>query len=221
MAAEISKVENQKSKINVRAIVLAAGESRRMGRPKMSLPYRESTIIRTVVDVLESSDAIGVIVVLGGNHAEIRPLLEGTAARITVNPNPERGMLSSAQWALAENDTDAEAFLFALGDQPQIQSGTVDALIAAAERSDKGILIPTQAGRRGHPILIRCSYRAAILNLPDSVGLNALIHAHPQDVEEVPVDSPEIHEDIDTPEDYEEAVNGMSPASSASARSNT
>ncbi len=191
--------------MRVSAIVLAAGESRRMGRAKMTLPFGESTILETVIRALEQSEIHGVTVVLGRNWQEAYPAIQHLDAEVVVNPRPERGMLSSAQWGLAHLRDDVDAFLFALGDQPQIQPETVNALIRASAECDRGIFLPTYEGKRGHPLLVKSHHKQAILNLSDSGGLNQLLEQNPLEIREVPSDSESVLHDIDTPEDYRQA----------------
>ena len=196
----------QQSSSRVSAIVLAAGESRRMGRAKQILPFGDSTILGTVLAALAASEVDGVTVVLGRNWQEVYPTIESLDVEVVVNPRPERGMLSSAQWGLGQLRDDADSFLFVLGDQPQIQQETVDRLIQRAGESERGIALPTHGGRRGHPLLVDARHKRAILALPLSGGLNQLLEAHPGDIEEVPVESASVLIDIDTPEEYEEAM---------------
>jgi len=197
--------------VRVSAIVLAAGESRRMGRAKMTLPFGESTILETVIRALEDSEIDGVTVVLGRNWPEVYPAIQHLDAEVVVNPRPERGMLSSAQWGLGHLRDDVDAFLFALGDQPQLLSGTVNALIRAATESDHGIFLPTHEGKRGHPLLVKSRHKQAILNLSESGGLNQLLDQNPSDIREVPRDSETVLHDIDTPEDYSRARSAPGP----------
>ncbi len=192
--------------MRVGAIVLAAGESRRMGRVKATLPYGDSTVLETILKALEASAVDAVTVVLGRNWEQVYAAIEDLDVEVFVNPRPERGMLSSAQWALGQLRDDLDGFLFVLGDQPQIRTETVNALLAAAERSRHGILLPTFEGKRGHPLLLRANYKEEILHLPHTVALNALLQAHPDDVEEVPVSSATGLKDIDTPEEYAQAL---------------
>ncbi len=179
-----------------------------MGRTKATLPYGDSTILETVIAALMASGVDAVTVVLGRNWEEVYPAIEGLDVEVFVNPRPDLGMLSSAQWALAQVRDDLDGFLFALGDQPQIRTEIVDRLLAAAAQSRRGILLPTFEGKHGHPLLVRARYKQEILALPHTVGLNALLLAHADDVEELPVEDPGILKDIDTPEEYEEEVRG-------------
>jgi molybdenum cofactor cytidylyltransferase len=192
--------------MKVAAIILAAGESRRMGRPKQTLPFGGSTILGNVVAALQVSRVRQITVVLGYHAAETRGALAGSDVSTTVNPAPERGMLSSAQWGLSQLSKDFDAYLFALGDQPHITRDVVDRLIEVVARSDRGIILPAYQGKRGHPLLVDAGYRDEILNLPLTGGLNQLLDAHPDDILLVPVETATIHEDIDTPEDYERAT---------------
>ena len=177
-----------------------------MGRPKMTLAYGESTILETVARAVEESDAQSVTVVLGHNWEHVYAAVQHLDAQIVVNPRPERGMLSSAQWGLAHVREDAEAILFALGDQPQILPSTINILIKAAAESECGIFLPTYQGKRGHPLLVKSRHKPSILGLSDSGGLNQLLDQNPQDISEVPVESATVLKDIDTPEEYDEAT---------------
>jgi molybdenum cofactor cytidylyltransferase len=207
--AELKQDNWEVKKMRTAAIILAAGSSERMGRPKLTMPYGDSNVLDTVIRTLQSCRIEGVTVVLGHNWEQVYDTIEKEDVEIFVNPRPEGGMLSSAQWALAQLRNDVEAILFALGDQPEITPSVVEALITKAERSEKGIFIPTYEGRRGHPVLFRERYKQEILDLPRTVGLNAIAHAHPEDVEEVSVDTPAVLLDIDTPEDYRQAIQRM------------
>src|SRR2546428_13979091 len=113
-------------RLQVSAIVLAAGRSSRMGRPKMTLPFGSSTILETVIEALEESEIRDVTVVLGHHWEQVYPVIQHRDVQVVVNPRPERGMLSSAQWGVAQLRDDSDAILFALGDQPQLQPETVN-----------------------------------------------------------------------------------------------
>jgi molybdenum cofactor cytidylyltransferase len=188
------------------AIVLAAGESRRMGTPKQLLPFGGKTILLTVVDRLLSSRADGVLVVLGCRAEEVRATLGDRPVRTLFNPDYARGMLTSVQAGVAALPPEATAALICLGDQPSVDPGVVDRVIEAQRRTGKGIVIPTFNGRRGHPALVGLRYRDEILALAGEPGLKAVMRGHPQDTVEVEVHRPEILDDIDTPEDYQKAL---------------
>ena len=185
------------------AIILAAGESKRMGSPKQILPFGDSTILGTVIQRLRESKIDRIVVVLGFHSYQITPAVRAHNVQVIVNPSPELGMLSSAQCALLHVEDEADAYLFALGDQPQIQPLVVNALIQAAEQSDRGIVLPICEGKRGHPLLVKSRHKTYILDLPLTGGLNQLLDLNQSDILEVEVESAAILQDIDTPEDYE------------------
>jgi len=203
------------------AVVLAAGESRRMGTQKLLLPFGDTTVIGAVVRSATDSCAERVLVVLGADldrvRAEIepeRPSGRTIEARrtagiaFTVNADYLSGMLSSIQAGFRALPPDAEAAVVMLGDQPFLSNRVVDAVIAAFRESGKGVVVPAFQGRRGHPVLVDMRYRDEVLGLDPADGLRRLMRAHPGDIEEVEVDDAGILRDLDTPEDYK----GVEPA---------
>jgi molybdenum cofactor cytidylyltransferase len=186
----------------ITAIVLAAGKSERMGRPKMLLPFGRKTLIETVLAGVRRSRIDDVIVVLGAHREAIEPVISKFAFRTVFNKDFEAGMLSSVLWGLREVPAAAQAFLVVLGDHPSPPASVIDRLIAAHERTGKGIVLPVYRGRRGHPSLIDTRYREEVTALDPSIGLRQLLRDHPDDVLEVSVRTPAVLSDIDSPEDY-------------------
>jgi len=184
------------------AIILAAGESKRMGRPKLILPFGEKTIIETVANNAIQSKVDGVLVVLGSNAEKIAEKMGDLPARTTVNPNFRQGMLSSIQWGFGSLPEDTRAALVMLGDQPLIPSSVMDKVMDAYNQSENGIVLPVYNKRRGHPILVDMKYRDEVKRISPDMGLRALVHNHADDILEVEVDAPGILKDIDTVEDY-------------------
>jgi molybdenum cofactor cytidylyltransferase len=184
-------------------VVLAAGESRRMGTPKQLLPFGERTILERVVDTLLTAGVGQVIVVLGHLADRVRIVLGDRPVQAVVNEAYRQGMLTSVKCGVQAIGMDHNAVLFALGDQPQIDSAVVREVIGAYRTGDAGIVIPCYSGKKGHPIIINLSrYREAIIDLPDSVGLNALVQEYADDVRLIDVATEDIIHDIDVPEDY-------------------
>jgi len=184
------------------AVVLAAGESRRMGTQKLLLPFGETTVVEAVVATARGSRADRVMVVLGSDADEVRKKLESSGAAFTINEDYARGMLSSVQAGFKALGGDAEAAVVMLGDQPFLPAKVVDAVIEAYRTSGKGIVIPVCRGRRGHPVLVDMKYRDEVLGLDPADGLRQLMRAHPGDIHDVGVDDANILRDMDTPEDY-------------------
>jgi molybdenum cofactor cytidylyltransferase len=111
-------------------------------------------------------------------------------------------MLSSIQVGFDALPPETTAVLINLGDQPLIPHTILDRLIEAYDQTHKGIILPVYQMRRGHPILIDMKYKEEALNLSPDIGLRALVHNHPDDIQEVEVNTPHILKDIDNPEDY-------------------
>jgi len=188
------------------AMVLAAGESRRMGRQKLLLPYGGTTVVEAVVRAALDSSVDETMVVLGADREAVRDALKSYPVTFAVNEDFRRGMLSSVQAGFRALPGGSEAAVVMLGDQPAVASRTIDELVQAFRKDDRGIVLPRYAGRRGHPVLVGTGYREEINGLDPEVGLRGLRQAHPEDVLEVEVSAPAPPEDMDVPDDYARAV---------------
>ena len=184
------------------AIVLAAGESRRMGCQKLLLPFGGKTVIGHVVDELLRSDIEAVYVVVGHQGNRIAEELSPRPITIVANPDYKRGMLSSVRCGLQALPQQCETVVVALGDQPAITSELVNDIVRASSSTDKQILVPTYQGKRGHPLLFSIHYCDEIMTSFDTVGLRGLLLAHPEDIFELSVSTPDVLSDMDYPEDY-------------------
>ena len=188
----------------IAAIVLAAGLSRRMGRPKLALPWRETTVIGQVVAVLEAAGVAEILVVTGGAHEEVEKALRGTPARPVFNPRFEASeMVDSLQMGLAELAPSIEATLVALGDQPQIQLTVVQAVIEAYTAQNAELVVPSFQMKRGHPWLVRRSLWPELSQLRPPETLRDFMSRHAADIAYIPVSTDTILRDLDTPDDYE------------------
>ena len=189
---------------DVAAIVLAAGQSRRMGTPKMVLPWGGSTVIGTVVRVLQEAGLRDVLVITGGAEAELNRVLSGTAARLVHNEGYRLGgMISSVQTGLlAAMPGTAQAAMIALGDQPQIQVEVVRMLLDRWRVQPSPVLLPSYQMRRGHPWLLRRDLWPAVLALGQDETLRDFLQRHTDSITYLPVDTPSVLQDLDTPEDY-------------------
>jgi molybdenum cofactor cytidylyltransferase len=184
------------------AVVLAAGESRRMGQPKLLLPYGDGTIIEMVVRNVASSRADRAVIVLGGNRREIEQKIRTVAMKRVVNRRYKEGMFSSIRRGLSALPASAGAAVFVLADQPDVPTSVIDLLIEAYRREKKGIVLPVFRKKRGHPLLLDLKYRREIEALSPDIGLRGLLRKHPDDILEVRVSSPAVLKDIDDPDDY-------------------
>lgn len=189
--------------MRVVGIVLAAGESRRMGRLKALLPFGTGTVIEQVLQPLLHAQLAAVVVVLGYRAADITAVIQHFPVQILYNPDYQQGMTTSVQVALRDITPLPDAYLLTLVDQPQLRPELIQQLVFAFAHTGKGMVIPTHHGKRGHPIILARRYRQEVLALGPRQGLNVVTRGHPDDTLEIPVDSDDILRDMDYQEDYE------------------
>jgi molybdenum cofactor cytidylyltransferase len=189
----------------VLAIVLAAGESRRMGVPKLNLPWGKLTVIGQVVHVLHAGAIAEIIVVTGGAKREVETALDGEPVRLVENPDyAVGGMLSSVQTGIkAALDGVSEAGLIVLGDQPQIRIEVVQQLLHRRETAQAKIIVPSYKMRRGHPWIIERSMWQAVLELQPRDSLRTFLSQRRDMIDYLAVDTESILLDLDTPLDYQ------------------
>jgi molybdenum cofactor cytidylyltransferase len=186
----------------ISAILLAAGESNRMGQPKQLMPFGQITIVERTIDNLLNSALSETIVVLGYKDEEIRKTIAGKPIKIAMNPDYQQGMSTSIIAGLKQVDKRARAVLIALSDQPFVDSQTINSLVEAFIANKRGIIIPVYQGRRGNPVIFAIKYKGELLNLKGDVGGREIITLHPDDVLEVAVNCEGVLLDIDTMENY-------------------
>ena len=191
----------------VSAILLAAGESKRMGEPKLLLPFGSSTILEQAIDNLLNSRVDELIVVVGDRAQEMIKRIANRPVKVIINPVYHEGMSTSIVRGLSLIDNRALAVMLVLADQPLIDSETINRLVEAFFSHDKGIVIPAYKGRRGHPIIFSTKYKGKLLGLKGDVGGRQIISEHPDDILEVAVNSQSINIDIDTMDNYHSYVN--------------
>ena len=185
------------------AILLAAGESKRMGKPKQLMPLGKSTLLEQAVDNLLDSSVNETIVVVGHQSEEITKTIATRPVKIVINPDYREGMSTSIIAGLMLADPRSQAVMLALGDQPLVASRTINQLIDAFNSHNKCIAVPTYQGRRGHPIIFDIKYKAELFKLKGDIGGREIIRNHSKDVLKVAVDSESVVSDIDTQEDYQ------------------
>ena len=189
------------------AIVLAAGESMRMGSPKMLLPFNNVTVIEQVIRNLLDATVDRVVVVLGANREEIMKLTRRYDVFHCYNEDYKSGMLSSVKCGFYSLPEGCIGALIMPGDQPMTGTGEINRVISAFTESDKGLVMASHNGKRGHPLIMDLKYMDEVLNLQDDEGLRALAARHPEDVLESETDDESVLRDIDTQEDYINEVN--------------
>lgn len=193
----------------IAAIVLAAGESRRMGRQKLLLPYGGRTVIEHIVEQVLASEVSQTIVVTGHDAEAVKAVLANKPLTVVENPRYRKGMLTSVRRGLQEVEPEAEAFMVVLGDQPSVSSPLINVLIRGFQDSERGIVVPFYQDDTGHPIVISTRYRDEIMTQFDDTGLRGLIYGYPERVHRLPVNVPEVLRDMDTPEDYQRELEAL------------
>lgn len=191
------------------ALILAAGASRRMGRPKALLTYAGETFLDRLIGIF-GRFCSPVIVVLGHQAESIRAGLKREAVTV-INPDPERGQLSSMQCGLAAVPAAADAVLFTPVDYPAIEAETVRKLLSALDTNPDALMaIPRFEGRRGHPVVFRRPLAEEFLALPVLTGeARTVVRAHANDAVYVEVDDAGTVTDVDDPAAYQRLVEGV------------
>jgi molybdenum cofactor cytidylyltransferase len=192
------------------AVVLSAGESSRMGRPKALLPIGNQNFIERIVAALKQSQAGRILVVLGHNADEMRQQIEHLGIDIVINPQYKKGQLSSLQSAIRsiEKDDDCDGLLVHLVDHPYIDARLVDLMIQRFYKTKRLIVVPRHHGKRGHPVIFSRELFGELLTAPIDEGAKAVVNAHRQETLEIEWQDQGITVDIDTPELYRHHVRG-------------
>jgi len=184
-------------------IILAAGDSSRLGQPKQLLMYRENTLLQIALDASEGASAMYKILVLGAEQETIKKRIDLGSTVLTVNPDWEAGMSSSLNIALEQLldlEPDLDQIVTLLSDQPFITSSLINALIETQASSGKGIVACKYEDTLGVPVLFDKKYFGEIMDMGGSDGAKKLIYKYDDDRETVYF--PEGKIDIDTMEDY-------------------
>ena len=192
--------------VKVSAILLGAGESKRMGVNKLRLPWGRTTVFEHCLNTLLRSDVHEVVVVLGSKAADLRDSLQKTGARVVVNPFYRGGISTSIRKGIRVVDPASQGILIALGDQPFLKAATINLLVRAFAVRDRSIIVPSFRGKRGHPVIFHRTFAKELLRLKGDVGARSILERHPGDVGSVRVRSEGVLKDIDTREDYRKAT---------------
>ncbi len=192
------------------AVVLSAGESSRMGRPKALLPIQGQKFIERIIRVIGQSRVGRTIVVLGHHADQLRGQIEHLPVEVVINPDYGSGQLSSLQVAIRHirDDDRCDGMLVHLVDHPFIDVALVDALIESFFETKKMIVVPSYKGKRGHPVIFSRELFGELLNAPLDQGAKAVVNAHRQETLEIEWHDEGITLDIDTPELYRQHVRG-------------
>jgi molybdenum cofactor cytidylyltransferase len=191
------------------AVIPAAGKSVRMGRPKLALPVGERTVLERVIASLRDAGVEQILVVVGPHVAPLAPPAQSAGAHVLqlVEETPDMRATVEAGLRWVEErfrPRPDDCWLLVPADHPTLDPIAIRTLLRErASTTDQSIIVPTHAARRGHPTLIDWKHVAGMRALPAGSGLNVYLRQHAAETREVPVDSPDVLCDLDTPEDYE------------------
>jgi molybdenum cofactor cytidylyltransferase len=171
-----------------------------MGSPKALLPFRGKTFLENILEGISRSSVQHTVVVVGHHRAESEDHVR-TPIRVVFNADYEKGMITSLQAGIRALPTGISGALLCLVDHPLIDLETIESLIANA--APNRIVVPVFEGRRGHPVLFASNILEEILALTAFQGANIVVHKDPSRIFQVPVNSPGILLDVDTPKDFQ------------------
>jgi molybdenum cofactor cytidylyltransferase len=189
-------------------IVLSAGESSRMGRPKALLPIEGQTFLERIVAALKKTQVGKIIVVLGHDAANMTREIKHLPVEVLINSDYQLGQLSSLQTAVRhlKSDEHCDGMLVHLVDHPYIDGKLVDLMIQRFYESTKLIVVPRYQGKRGHPVLFSRKLFGELLDAPVDQGAKAVVNAHAKETLEIAAGDEGVTIDIDTPDEYRHHV---------------
>ena len=186
----------------IAAVVLAAGLSRRMGRPKLLLELGGRPVIRHAVERVAAAGITHIVVVTGPDNEKLREALSGLDVRFAVNATPEAGQGSSVAVGIRALPPGTDAVLIALGDQPTVPASVIPSLVEALGSPGKSIAAPRYSDGLGNPVLFAATVLPELSALAGDRGARAVVLRDPSRLALVEV-AATMPKDIDTPEDYE------------------
>ena len=189
--------------MNISAIILAAGQSRRMGRPKMILPWGNTTVLGRVIGTIQGAGIGDIVVITGGAREEVERSVEKYGVRFIHNHEFAKDeMLASIQLGIRGQNTHSAAVLICLGDQPQVEEESVRLVCRSHGPNNSGIIVPSHQMRRGHPWLVGREHWDEILAMRAPASMRDFLQIHQAGIVYVETGSPGTLQDLDTFEDY-------------------
>lgn len=190
----------------ISAIILAAGQSKRMGQPKMLLPWGRLTVIEHVITTFLNAGVEDIVLVTGGAREQVEKAIAQYPVRRIYNSGYAHGeMLSSLQRGVTAMSNQVQAALIGLGDQPQVQERSVRRVCEAYRESQSRLVVPSFQMRRGHPWLVARPLWEELLQIKPPESPRDFLNRHAGEIHYVEVDTPSILADLDTPEDYQKS----------------
>jgi molybdenum cofactor cytidylyltransferase len=194
----------------IAAVVLAAGMSARMGKPKQTMHLDGVPMLGRVLEVLRRTRVDQTVVVLGAGADKIRSQVKMTKEKVVINPAPRKGMSESLKLGIRSVEREADAVLVVLADQPFLMAKTVDRLIDTYVESHALVVVPVHRGHRGNPVLFDRAVYPQIMKIEGDVGAKSVVEGNKDNLVAVEVDDEGVLTDLDTPSDYERATASQS-----------
>jgi molybdenum cofactor cytidylyltransferase len=189
------------------AVILSAGASSRMGRPKALLPYREGTFLEHLMEVTRDARIEMTRVVLGAGAETIRAIANLDPSVVILNSEWEKGQLSSIRAGLRSLDgIDIDGIILCPVDHPLVSALLVSELVTKFYELKKAIVLPTYKGRRGHPVIFSKQLFGELLSAPEETGARAVVWAHAGEVLEVPTDEEGVILNLNDPDMLKRAI---------------
>ena len=187
------------------AVILAAGESSRMGRPKPLLPIKEESFLQHIIGILKSSKVGAVKAVLGHKADEIQRKTDFSGCEVVINKDYKQGQLSSLITAINSLPKEGvDGILLCLVDHPYISTSLVNRMIDSFYQSEKYIIVPTYKAKRGHPVIFSNQLFPELLKASPKVGAREVLRNNPDKILELATEERGIIKDIDLPQDVKE-----------------
>jgi len=196
----------------ISAILLGAGESKRMKVNKLSLPWGSETIFEHCFNTLLRSAVQEIIVLLNPRNEGMKRWFEKRSAsttkkvKVIFNPYYKRGMSTSIHKGLQVMDPRSEGILISLGDQPSLKTKTINVLLHAFQQEKGEIIVPSYRGMSGHPVIFHRKYEKELLKLRGDTGGKPILLKYSERIKTISVRSEGVIKDIDTREDYQKAL---------------
>jgi molybdenum cofactor cytidylyltransferase len=184
------------------AIILAAGRSQRMGKPKALLRFEDKTFLEQIISVLKLSDADRITVVLGAEAETIKKSIDLSGTNIVINKDYQKGQLSSLIAAIEDTPEQTKAMLICLVDSPFITKEVVNKIISKFKETNNPIIVPVFNKERGHPTLFSRSLFNELLGAPEEQGARYVLYSNEEKILELETSESGILIGIDTPADY-------------------
>ncbi len=189
-------------------VILAAGESRRFGKPKQLVKLNHKCLLEWVVDAALASDLETVVLILGLEHQQILQRLgdkkRSDKFQVAINPRFRDGQNQSVALGVSMIADTYAAVMFLLGDQPMVDSVTINHLLDCFRASEKNICVPVNQGRRGNPTIFSNLFYNRLLAIEGDIGGRKIVESHPDQILEVEIENPLTFFDVDTPQDLKE-----------------